>query len=104
MSDVNERNEFGRTKLWYAAFEGEQENVEELVRGGADVNSGDDYGITPLMMAARRGYLSIVRFLCDAGADVHRQQDDNGETALKKATESGQSEVREFLLSRGARE
>ena len=54
-TDVNVKNEFGWTPLYYAAWGGHKEIVELLIAKGADVNAkievGDYKGQTPLDLA-----------------------------------------------------
>ena len=48
MSDINERDEYGRTKLYRAARAGDLEECERLLDAGANVNIADIFGSTPL--------------------------------------------------------
>ncbi|XP_037427657.1 ankyrin-3-like [Triticum dicoccoides] len=74
--------------------------VEEL---GFDVNAGDlTGGVTPLSSAALFGEVAVARYLLDNGADPNKL-DDRGSVALHNAAKSGNGEVVDLLLSRGAR-
>ena len=52
-TDVNAKDEDGRTPLHYAAFVSHKEIVELLIGAGADVNAKDDDGKTPLDWAEK---------------------------------------------------
>ncbi|KAI0966954.1 ankyrin repeat-containing domain protein [Xylaria arbuscula] len=66
---------------------------------GCDGYRIDDH--SPLGLAAKNGNRQIARLLLDAGADIDWQHW-NGERALDIAAHSCQSDMVEFLLSRGA--
>ena len=51
-SDVNWKDQNGKTLLHYAAWKGHKEIAELLIANGADVNAKDDKGVTPLHVAA----------------------------------------------------
>ena len=53
MSDVNERDRYGYTKLHRASEDGDYEEVRRLVEGGADVNIRDNAGWTAVMNACQ---------------------------------------------------
>ena len=55
------------------------------------------------MTPSQNGYLPTVECLIKYGADVN-QRNKAGETALKIATNHRHSQIREFLLSKGATE
>ncbi|MBK9119744.1 MAG: ankyrin repeat domain-containing protein [Phycisphaerales bacterium] len=67
--DVNERDEFGREALHYAAGFGEGDKVRMLLDKGADVSAIDAAGQTPLHWAARGGDADTIRALIEHGAD-----------------------------------
>jgi ankyrin repeat protein len=70
-TDVNVKNEFGWTPLYYAAWGGHKEIVELLIAKGADVNKDDDDESTPLHYAALKGQKEIAELLIAKGADVN---------------------------------
>ncbi len=51
-ADINERDENGRTLLYWAIRWGHEDVVELLVRAGTDVNETTEKGWTPLHYAA----------------------------------------------------
>ena len=56
-------NEGGSTVLWIAAYNGQVELVEALVKGGCDVDKADDDSDTPLLIAAEKGHGEVVAAL-----------------------------------------
>ena len=80
-ADVNEPNDVGNTPLHAAAFVGNLEIVQILVRAGAKVNAKGNHGRTPLHIASGHDKNeAIVRYLlkeCKADA---RMEDDFGKT------------------------
>ncbi len=77
-------DEYGRTALHYAAVDGDNIRLEELLRAGADPNAQDDNGWTALHFAAQARALSCVQALLQAGAAVDLR-DSHGNTALSTA-------------------
>ena len=67
-SDVNAKDECGRTALMRAAHHGSADNVKTLLDMGADVNATDLWDVTALIMATARGRDDIVLLLREAGA------------------------------------
>ena len=63
-------DEFGRTKLWWAARHGQLEEVERLLAEGENPNQPDLDGEGPLHAAARWGQIGIVEVLISHGADI----------------------------------
>ena len=47
-TNVNVRDKYGSTPLWWAARSGRKEIPELLIAKGADLNAKDDAGTTPL--------------------------------------------------------
>jgi ankyrin repeat protein len=121
----------GRTPLFYAARDGNLEVAHVLIAKGASINAKDATGVTilvaalnngqpeaaklllgkgasiddgvysPLILASERGYLDVVKMLLARGADFSRPSP-SGDTALRGAARSGQRELVEFLIERGA--
>jgi len=96
-SDVNARDKFGHTPLFFAKS---AYITQVLVSGGADVNARRDDGATPLYKAARIGSRQVARILIDAGADVNAAQD--GATALHVSARRGHWAVADLLIEHGA--
>lgn len=91
----------GWPKIVAAAYRGDSDLVEELIRMGADIDLAGPMGWTALMQAAGHGYNEIVQSCIDAGAyldaenDVHR-------TAYDLAVERGYPETAQRLADAGA--
>jgi ankyrin repeat protein len=99
--DVNAKDGFGRTPLYFAADRGRKQVAELLITEGADVNVNARNGFTPLHRAAYQGHKEIAELLIDNGADVNAKRN-NGSTPLHKAAENGQKEIAELLIAEGA--
>jgi ankyrin repeat protein len=84
-----------------AAYLGDVERVQRLIREGLFVDSNGAYGQTPLMVAAERGHLEVVKVLVDKGADVNAK-DRSDRTALMEAASKGRLEVVKLLVGMGA--
>jgi ankyrin repeat protein len=77
---------------------GDLDRTKQLVTAGADLVSYDwDLGYCPLGMAIERGHLKIVQFLLGVGANPHAGS--TSTTALGLATEQGETEMINLLLS-----
>jgi hypothetical protein len=57
---LDERNEDGRTALWYACFEGHANVLRALLLAGADHIIADNYDTTPLQVAEHGGHHECV--------------------------------------------
>jgi ankyrin repeat protein/Tfp pilus assembly protein PilF len=99
-----------RTALMRAAAKGDVATLRDLLRGGARVDDTTPHepesmffegGQTALMYAARCGHLEAAAVLLDAGASLVAVADD-GDTPLASAACSGQIDIVELLLVRGA--
>ena len=58
-----------KTRLHFAAFEGDVEAIPDLLNEGAVINARDEDDETPLHYAARKGRANAIATLLDAGAD-----------------------------------
>jgi ankyrin repeat protein len=67
-SEVNTRNEEGRTALMVAASDGHVNIVRALVLAGADINAIDDDQRNAVAYAAENDHAAVVRFLKSKGA------------------------------------
>ncbi|MFC1478022.1 ankyrin repeat domain-containing protein [Candidatus Margulisiibacteriota bacterium] len=56
---------------------------------------------TPLMIAAQNGYTDIAKVLLEHGADV-KIKDENGDSALMLAVNSGHPEIVQILIDAAA--
>jgi ankyrin repeat protein len=100
-ADVNARDQWERTALYYAAEKGHKEVVELLLEHGADVNARDQGGRTALQHPAEKGYEEVVELLLEHGADVNACGD-WGWTPLHSAVNNGHDEIVELLIAKGA--
>ena len=96
----------GNTPLILAAWSGDAEKVDRLIRsGGADVNAANRYGLTALMASTSgktgTGDVEIARALIAAGANVNAANS-AGRTALMEVAGSGNVEFVRLLLEAGA--
>ena len=75
--DINERDCYGVTALWYAAREGRYEMARILIEHKADLEVKDKYGNTPLSNAVFSYKIvpdgKLIKLLVDAGADVNSE-------------------------------
>ena len=96
---VNYRNPAtGLSALSAAAAEGHSDAVRLLIRSGkADVNIADLSGRTPIFYAVEQGQTDTLRNLLSLGADVNAK-DNNGVTALMRASSKKQQECLNVLL------
>ena len=68
---------YGRTALLTAAFEGNFENVKNLIEKGADVNVEKKDGKTALLLASGNSNgLQIIQYLIQNGAKINAQTKD----------------------------
>ncbi len=107
--DVNHKNEFGKTPLFYAVEYGQHDAVKLLVELGADVNTSfqenygkyhycvpiDNWGKTPLMHAAQHSDIEMVKLLIELGARVD-SKDVNDKEALSYASSDV---IKNYLLA-----
>jgi len=68
LTDVNSRDDAGRTALLLATLHGHTKAIEMLLAHGADPNVADGSGVTPLSAATAANRSAIVRMLKNAGA------------------------------------
>lgn len=68
--DVNQKNRYGLTAIYYAADRGHTEAVDLLLKLGADVEVPNEpfYRLSPITMAARKNHHQVVSLLLDSGA------------------------------------
>ena len=104
-ADVEKQdNAIGNTALIVAANKGHVEIVQALIAAGANVDkpNNHEHGITALMMAAHHNHVGVVKKLLGAGADVNAQNE-QGENALKIATNEGHKQIVNLLNGRSLR-
>ena len=99
-SDVNWKDQNGKTLLHYAAWKGHKEIAELLIANGADVNAKDDKGGTPLHVAAWEGHTEVAELFIAKGADMNAKMED-GDTPLDLA--KGHPEIADLLRKNGGK-
>src|SRR5205814_3400554 len=87
--------------LYFAAWTGDREILQMLVREGEDVTMQDSYGWTALHLAVWNMHTDIVRFLLQTAAQVPwvSTQSQNCLSALHLATCNNDVEVIKILLN-----
>lgn len=95
-TDVNTRDDYGRTPLHIASAKNYNLDMQELFALGADINAQDNQGRTPLMYAAADGKKDAAILLVSRRADVNIQ-DVDGMRALDWTSKGGKSGLRDFL-------
>ena len=66
-TDLNAKDNFGKTTLRLAAVGGHKEVAELLIAAGADMNAKADDSLTPLDWAISQKHLEIADLLCKHG-------------------------------------
>ncbi|MBN3279763.1 ANR10 protein, partial [Polyodon spathula] len=98
---IDQKDYYGKTPLYWAAYKGQKLCMELLLHYGADVNSQCKHGGTPLH-AAIGLFPECVLLLIQHGADTDLP-DTWGVTPMYLAACSGQSECIQLLVQAGAR-
>ena len=89
---------YGRTALLTAAFEGNFENVKNLIEKGADVNVEKKDGKTALLLASGNSNgLQIIQYLIQNGAKINAQTKD-GYSPLMWAAYNGNTKIVKELI------
>jgi len=96
-----EKNEYGLTGLYWAAYQGDLQRVRDLLDNGTDANATTVIDTTPLLAVAQTSHLKIMRHLIDSGATIDHA-DVKGNTPLITAVIFGQSDVAAYLIQCGA--
>ena len=99
--NVNEKDEYGSTALFYAVKNNKSDCVKVLVENGADANIRNIDGDIPLTIASNDGSTDIVKILLNNGADPN-MKGGYGWTALMRAVVAGHFKVVEELIAKGA--
>ncbi|OBT60884.1 hypothetical protein VE03_09675 [Pseudogymnoascus sp. 23342-1-I1] len=100
ISILDEKDEYGRTPLSWAAENGHKAIVKLLLVNNAEVNLKDTlYCQTPLSWAAEMGQEAVVKLLLVNSAEIN-SQDNSGRTPLSWAAEMGQEAVFKLLLEK----
>ena len=100
-ADVNAAQGDGMTALHWAAYRGDTEAADALVKAGANVKVVTRNGnITPFSLACQNGNAAMIQLLLTAGADPNAVILE-GQTPLMTAAHSGNLDAVNVLLSRG---
>jgi ankyrin repeat protein len=100
-ADTNARLGDGATALHWAAYWGDAELVDRLIRAGAKVTLANDLGVTPLHLASTNENPGVAKRLLAAGAEPNAAAK-LGHTPLMAAARAGRAEIAAALLARGA--
>jgi ankyrin repeat protein len=94
------------SELHRAAYDGHPGWVQTCLSKGAQVDARDEKGYTALLWSCFRGrvgdQLAIAKLLANAGADLNAIVLPKGDGCLHLAAQSGNKELVQFLLDRGA--
>jgi len=100
--NVNHKFTGGMTLLHYAALQGKEDVVKELLENVANVDEPNDQAQTALYLASEQGRVAIAEALLEKGADVNLAAKD-GRTPLRVASKAGKTDVVKLLLDAGAK-
>ncbi len=101
-SDVNARDDGGRTPLYLAGWSQYPEVINTLLDAGADMNVRTNDGNTPLHQAAWNENSDITIALLNAGVDVNARADDGNTPLAIAALFNANPKVFTALLGAGA--
>ncbi|KAJ9660151.1 hypothetical protein H2201_007058 [Coniosporium apollinis] len=100
-TEVDSKDEDGRTPLSWAALYGQEAVVKLLVeRDDVYAESQDEEGLTPLLWAVIRGHKAVVKLLVERGDVNADSKDEWGQTPLSWAACSGREAVVKLLVER----
>lgn len=99
---INQKDETGRTALFYAAENGHEARVATLIDFGADVNISMNTSASPLHEASRRGHCTVVKHLLSAGANVNARMTTDEGTSFYIAVQHGYKDLVELLFAHSA--
>jgi transglutaminase-like putative cysteine protease len=100
-SDVDRKDEWGWTALYWAVRGNHKEVAEFLIAKGANVNIKGQEDLTPLLLAAIDNQEEMVEMLIAKGADVNDKNNWNW-TSLHSAAGNANKDMVELLIARGA--
>ncbi|KAH8732700.1 hypothetical protein GQ44DRAFT_601972, partial [Phaeosphaeriaceae sp. PMI808] len=96
--DINSKNQYGQTPLWWAALNGHEAVVKMLLSTSkVDIDSKNQDGQTPLWWAALNGHEAVVKMLLDTGKVDVDSKDQDGQTPLSWAARNGHEAVVRML-------
>jgi len=99
--DIDLKDSYGATALYYAAMSGHIDIVQYLVKKGANVNLKNNIGQTSLHLAYFMEFHKVAKYLVDNGADINLK-DNSGRTPLYFAAGSSLEAVK-YLVKNGAK-
>lgn len=88
------------TALVEAGFDGEVDEIKELMEKGYHIESRDGRKHTALSEAACQGHSNVIEFLVSVGADPNTCND-TGRTPIWRAAFNGHAECVQLLLEAG---
>jgi ankyrin repeat protein len=100
-SEVDRKDEWGWTALYWAMRGKQKEVVEFLIAQGANVNVKGAKDLTPLHLAITNNQKELIEMLIAKGVDVNAK-DEKGDTPLNLASQHNQKELIEMLIAKGA--
>ncbi len=96
-------NQSGPTKsLQQAAIDGDVEQLKLHIAKGGNFNAVDPYGYTPLKRAIEGHHAEAAKLLIESGKVDLNTKDLEGKTPLIVALNSGEREIAEALIAKGA--
>jgi ankyrin repeat protein len=96
---INSQSSAGFTGLHFAAYKGNLEVVQLLIKRGADTNEVNEKGLNVLHLAAQNNQIEpIIYFTEKYGMDINKQ-DKEGSTPLHWSCYTGSETVVSFLLN-----
>jgi ankyrin repeat protein len=69
-AELESKDDYSQTPLSWAAENGHEAVVKQLIEKGADMESKDEDGQTLLSLAAENGHEAVVKQLLEKGADL----------------------------------
>ncbi|MEM9942179.1 MAG: PQQ-binding-like beta-propeller repeat protein [Planctomycetota bacterium] len=68
--NVNQKNRYGLTAIYYASDRGHADVVKVLLQAGAETEIPNEpfYRLSPIIMAARKNHANVVKLLLESGA------------------------------------
>lgn len=92
-----------KLSTWQAASKGDLNTLQNLLQQHPEwVEGRDPRGLTPLAWAVINNQLEIMKWLVDVKRADVRSKDNAGEPILHKAARTGNKQLIQFLLDRGA--